>query len=391
MLAMRALRQAEQTATRASGEPRARVAHMTSVHAALDGRIFSRECRTLVRAGYDVVIIAPGGEDRIVDGVRIRAVPIPRNRAQRVLVTAPAVVRSALRERCDVYHFHDPELIPYGLLLRVLGKRVIYDAHEDVPKDVASKRYIPRSLRGPLAWLAGMLSRACTRAFDANIIAVPSIAGSVRGRRVVVRNYPVLDELLRVPLRPWSSRRRAAIYAGSISESRGLLQMLDAMGSAAIPQGTRLTLAGRFEDAALAERAHEDPGWARVDYAGWTDEATLWRLMSDTKLGIVTLHPTPAFLDSMPMKLFEYMALGLPVVASDFPSWRSIVESSRCGMLVDPLDPGAIAVALGYLLWHPDEAEKMGRNGRQAVVSRFAWDSEAARLLALYADLCEPV
>jgi glycosyltransferase involved in cell wall biosynthesis len=386
---MCALRQPEQTSIRAARTPRARVAHMTSVHAPLDGRIFSRECRTLVQAGYDVVIVAAAGEDRIVNGVRIRAVPVPRNRVGRLFVTAPAVLRAALRERCDVYHFHDPELIPYGLLLRALGKRVIYDAHEDVPKDVAGKRYIPRVLRRPSAWLAGLISRACTRAFDATIIAVPSIAGSVRGRRVVVRNYPVLDELLRVPLRAWSSRRRAAIYAGSISESRGLLEMLDAMGSAAIPRGARLTLAGRFEDAALEQRAQADPSWAHIDYTGWTDEAALWRLMSDTKLGIVTLHPTPAFLDSMPMKLFEYMALGLPVVASDFPHWRSIVESSRCGLLVDPLDPHAIAGAVGYLLWHPDEAEQMGRNGRQAVMSRFAWEGEAARLLALYADLCD--
>lgn len=388
---MCALTQPERTAIRTPPKPRARVAHMTSVHAALDGRIFSRECRTLVRAGYDIVIIAPGGEDRIVDGVRIRAVPIPRNRAQRVLVTAPAVVRAALRERCDVYHFHDPELIPFGLLLRALGKRVIYDAHEDVPKDVASKRYIPRALRRPLAWLVGQVSRSCSRAFDATIIAVPSIAGSVRGHRVVVHNYPVLEEMSRVPVRPWRSRRRAAIYAGSISDSRGLREMLEAMGSGAIPQGARLTLAGRFEDEALAQYAQADPGWARVDYAGWSDEAVLWRMMSDAKLGIVTLHPTPAFLDSMPMKLFEYMALGLPVVASDFPTWRSIVESSRCGLLVDPLDPRAIAQAIGYLLCHPDEAEQMGRNGRQAVMSRFAWESEAARLLELYADVCDAV
>jgi glycosyltransferase involved in cell wall biosynthesis len=379
----------EQPAIRSARERPPRVAHLTSVHAPLDGRIFSRECRTLARAGYDVVIVAAGEADRIVDRVRIRAVPPPRNRVHRLFFTGLAVLRAALRERCDVYHFHDPELMACGLLLRMLGKRVIYDAHEDVPKEVAGKRYIPRALRRPLAWLSGHVSGACTRAFDANIIAVPSIAGSVRGRRVVVRNYPVLDEVLRTPAQAWRSRSRAAIYAGSISESRGLREMLAAMTSPAIPEDARLTLAGTFDDAALEQRAHALPGWSRVDYAGWTDEAAVWRLMADAKIGVVTLHPTPAFVESMPMKLFEYMALGLPVVASDFPGWRSIVESSRCGLLVDPLDTDAIAEAVAYLLRHPEEAETMGRNGRQAVRSRFNWESEAQRLLALYAEVCD--
>jgi glycosyltransferase involved in cell wall biosynthesis len=156
-----------------------------------------------------------------------------------------------------------------------------------------------------------------------------------------------------------------------------------------MPKDARLTLAGKFDDVSLEQRAQVDPAWSRVDYAGWTDEAALWRLMADAKVGVVTLHPTPAFIESMPMKLFEYMALGLPVVASDFPGWRAIVESSRCGLLVDPLDADAIAEAICYLLRHPDMAETMGRNGRQAVRSRFAWESEAGRLLALYAELCE--
>jgi glycosyltransferase involved in cell wall biosynthesis len=390
---MRALEPAPQPAI---GGSRARVAHVTSVHDALDGRIFSRECRTLARAGYDVVIVAPADTsiarnhraDSAVDGVQIRTVGTPRNRIERLFVTGSRVIRAALRERADIYHLHDPELLPGGLLLRLLGKRVIYDAHEDVPKDVADKRYIPRPLRRPLARLAGIVSQACTRAFNATVIAVPSIARSVSGRRVVVHNYPVLDDLVRTPAKRWGSRSRAAIYAGFISERRGLYEMIAAMSSSTLPADARLTLVGRFDDDAQRDRAESIAGWDRVDLVGWKDEPALWRLMADAKIGIVTLHPTPAFLDSMPMKLFEYMALGLPVVASDFPAWRAIVESSRCGLLVDPLEPRAIGDSISYLLSHPDEAEAMGRNGRQAVASRFAWGGEGERLVALYADLC---
>jgi glycosyltransferase involved in cell wall biosynthesis len=364
-----------------------RVAHLTSVHEALDSRIFYRECRSLARAGYDVVIIAPGAAEAVVDGVRIRALPLPKNRAQRVLLTGFAVLRAALRERADVYHLHDPELLACGVLLRLLGKRVVYDAHEDVPKDVAQKRYIPAPLRRPLAAIAAQASRALTRGLDGTVVAVPAIAKEVRGRRVVtVHNYPVLEDLLAIEPRPWAERSRAAIYLGYITESRGLWEMMAAM--ALLPPSARLTLAGRFDDPALAARASGAPQWSRIDYVGWVEGSALWQLAADAKIGVVTLHPTPTFLDSLPTKLFEYMALGLPVVASDFPQWRSIVEQSGCGVLVDPLDPASIAAAIAGLLEDPERSQAMGQRGRRAVIERFGWDAEARKLIALYADLC---
>src|SRR5215469_15113987 len=315
-----------------------RVAHLTSVHEALDGRIFSRECRSLARAGFDVVIIAPDAADGAIEGVRVVSVRAPRNRLERLFVTGPVITRAAVREACDIYHFHDPELMLCGLWLRLRGKRVVYDAHEDVRKDAASKGYVPRSLRTPLGYFAGVLSRLLTRAFDATVAAVPSIEGGVRGRCVVVYNYPVIDDLRAVPLPDWASRSRAAIYAGSISAARGLWEMLEALSAPEIPADAKLTLVGRFDDDDLAARVQRDPRWSRVDHLPWQREPDLWRLMADAKIGVVVLHPTAASTESMPMKLFEYMALGLPVVASDFPAWRAIVETNRCGLLVDPLD-----------------------------------------------------
>ena len=367
-----------------------RVAHLTSVHDALDGRIFSRECRSLARAGYEVIIVAPGSPatDCAIDGVRIHTVRPPRNRLERVIITGPAVVRAALRERCALYHVHDPELMACGLWLRLIGKRVVYDAHEDVPKDIAQKRYIPAVLRRPLAYVIGLMSRAATRAFDATVAAVPSIADGLRGRRLVIRNYPVLDDVLSFGTRAWRERSRGAIYAGSISESRGIREMVAAMMTPDIPPDARLTIAGRFDEPNLARQLAGEPGWARVELTGWLPADALWRMMGDARVGVVTLHPTSTFVESLPIKLFEYMALGLPVVASDFPAWRSIVESARCGILVDPTDARDIGRAIAYLLRHPDQAEAMGRNGREAVVSRYTWDGEARRLLALYADLC---
>jgi glycosyltransferase involved in cell wall biosynthesis len=110
-------------------------------------------------------------------------------------------------------------------------------------------------------------------------------------------------------------------------------------------------------------------------------------LLSHARAGLVVLHPTPNYLDSYPVKLFEYMSAGLPVIASDFPLWRRIIEDSCCGLLVDPRDPSAIARAMTWLLEHPDEAENMGQSGLRAVLSKYNWADQSRRLLAMYARL----
>jgi len=367
----------------------ARVAHFTTVHGPLDGRIFYRECRSLARAGYDVVIVAPGEGDATVDGVRIKTVAKPKNRFTRMFLTAAAVFRAALREDCAVYHFHDPELMPWGLWLRLLGKKVVYDAHEDFPKDIALKRWIPRLLRPPVAFATKHISRLTSQMLNATVVAVPSIAAGIAGRRTtIIYNYPVLDDIVKTSPRPWRERSRAAVYSGSITAIRGLREMMMAMWVDDMPPDAVLTLVGRFDDPALLETARRGSNWQRIDFVGWKEGAALWNLIGDAKVGVVTLHPTRTFVDSMPTKLFDYMALGLPVVASDFPAWREIVQSCRCGILVDPLDPNAIGRAIATLLRNPAEAEAMGGRGRDAIVSRYQWSAEARKLVALYDDLC---
>src|SRR5215469_2066667 len=120
-----------------------KVVHMTSVHNALDNRIFRKECRSLAHAGFSVTAIAPSENDAVVDGVTIRAVPREPSRFARMTRTVWNIYREAIRQNADLYHFHDPELIPVGLLLRCARKSVIYDLHEDCPRDILAKDYLP--------------------------------------------------------------------------------------------------------------------------------------------------------------------------------------------------------------------------------------------------------
>ena len=365
---------------------RPRVVHLTSVHDAFDIRIFRKECRSLSAAGYDVVLVAPHDRDEIVDGVQIRAVPRPASRMQRMLRTTWAVFRVGLRERGAVYHLHDPELLLFGVWLQWTGRKVIYDAHEDAPRDILSKHYLPRSVRAVLAGCVDMLERSVCSMFAGVVtVTAPIAARFDPARTVVVHNYPLLEEFPEPSGPPFAQRARAAVYVGGLNRIRGVREMIAAVGEVAARSSAELWLAGRFDPPALEAELALEAGWAHTSRLGWCGRDRIVALLGRARVGLLVLHAVPNHLGSLPIKLFEYMGAGLPVVASDFPMWREVLGDAA--LLVDPLDTRAIAGAVEWLFDHPDEAERMGRLGREAVVTRFHWEREAEVLLGLYARI----
>ena len=367
-----------------------RVAHLTSVHSASDGRIAQKECATLAAAGYDVVVVAPGASRQLPPNVRHHAVPMPRNRLERFTKTIWQVFRAAIDERADVYHFHDPELIPVGIALRAMGSRVIFDVHEDVPLDIKTKPWIPVFLRPGVSTVASWVLRAAQRWFTAIVPATPSIAQSfTHPLTIVVRNYPRLGELTTPQIEtPFSSRPLTAIYMGSITPLRGIEEMVRAMAEPEMPADARLVLAGEFEDETLRSQVQRLPGWSRVQALGQLQRQALAKAMADTRMGLLLLLPAPNHDHAMPTKFFEYMEAGLPVIASKFlMAYRGIVDEHDCGVLVDPRDPAEIAAAMCRLFVAPSTAQAMGRRGRAALLGRYEWNTEANSLIRLYREI----
>lgn len=367
------------------GRRKRAVVHLSTVHGASDVRFFHKECVSLARAGYDVAVVAPCDVDGVDRDVRIVAIKRETWRPRRMICGAFRALRAALRQRADLYHFHDAELIPVGLLLRLLGKRVVYDVHESVPEDILTKGYIPGPLRGVTSRLVRITQNVAAYCLDGIVAATPHIARSFpRGKTVTVQNFPLLEEMAGVKPPPYAERAARVAYAGGIFPARKLDEVVTAMSLLPDSLDARLCLMGEIRPAALEAQLRGSAGWKHVDFLGWINRHEVANMLAGSRVGIVTSVPSQNALHSQPTKLFEYMSAGLPVVASDIPRWREILEDVGCGLLVDPCGPQAIARAIEWILTHPKEAEQMGQRGRAAIAERFNWQRECRVLLQFY-------
>lgn len=368
------------------------ICHMTSVHPATDVRIFDKECHSTAKADYNVSLIVPGAKRKKKDGIRIVGIlPSKGGRFFRMTVTVWRVFREALKENAHVYHFHDPELIPVGLLLRILGKKVIYDIHEDYPLNIQNRYWLPSWVRKTVSKLFELFEIFSARYFNCIISATPAIAKrfeSINNNTSIIQNFPLLNELSPKENKvPWGGRLDAVAYVGAIDFSRGIREIVEAIGLVQKKFHARLILAGEFSPESIKKEIKALPGWKNVEYRGFLHRKKLAELLRVIKAGLVSLHPEPEFQVSYATKLFEYMSAGIPVIASDFPLWRAIIGRAGCGLLVDPLDPQSIADSIAYILEHPEEADKMGKRGRKAVEETYNWPNEEEKLLRVYRDL----
>jgi glycosyltransferase involved in cell wall biosynthesis len=364
-----------------------KIVHLTSAHPRNDTRIFIKQCRTLAAHGYDVtLVVADDQGDGVRDGVTIADVGRSPGRLKRILSTTRRVGDKAVALDADIYQLHDPELLPVGLRLKRLGKTVIFDSHEDVSRQLLGKPYLgPLSARIVSSAYAIVERYACSR-FDGIITATPFIRDNflkINPVTVNVNNFPMVGELDSGA--PWENKQDEVCYVGGIGSIRGIRELVQAgelLGSAA-----RVNLVGTFSEPEVQAEMKASPGWRRVNAYGFLDRQGVRDVMKRSLAGVVTFHPLPNHLDSHPTKMFEYMSSGIPVIASNFPLWRDIIEGNQCGICVDPLDPKAIAAAIDYLVTHPQAAKAMGENGRRAVLEKYNWAVEANKLTDFYGAL----
>jgi glycosyltransferase involved in cell wall biosynthesis len=376
-----------------------KVVMLTSVHSPLDVRVFHKEALTLVEHGYEVVLIAPHAEPQaFASGVRIIGLPQLRSRWLRPLNWL-RIVSHALRERAEVYHFHDPELLPWGLLIQwITRKPVIYDAHEWYPTKVMLRTWIPEWLRPVARASVSLLEPLLARRLTATLTADHATAEGLRQRGVrrivTIYNYPLRN--ICPPPRP---RRYAhnghtplLLYIGTLGCDRGTFVMLDTVATLVrrMEFPVDLYLVGPAKIRGLLSRIKRRIRELVIEPFVYLEGAVphdrLHEYLGRADLGLMPYKPEVCE-RNIPTKLFEYMAAGLPVVATRANMTAYFLERTEAGVLVDSQDPREYAQAIVRLWQSPQTMKRMAENGRMAFETRYNWDSEAQKLLDLYRHL----
>jgi len=363
---------------------------LTTVHPYNDNRIFYKQIRTLLKAGYQVTYIAPcpPGVNHLEGIDLVPLPPLPRSRRP---LNWWRALRAGLRSQADVFHFHDPELIGVGFLLQALtGRPVIYDVHENYPQAMMDKQWIPALLRPAVAGGMRVFEWLAVQILDGAVAANPAIYDRLRkpSRRLAsVSNYVDIGLFDTARgLAPFTPNCPYFIYAGSLSSERGVLDCVAAFERLSY-KDAELVLIGRLDDTDLSIRNLSGQLPRAVRLLDAQPFEYIPPLLRRSCAGLVPFHSTPNHLLALPNKLLEYMAASIPVIASNLPLMRAVVEGADCGLLVEPGNVEQLAEAMAYILDHPAEAEEMGRRGRQAVVERYSWETEGQRLLRFYEEL----
>lgn len=355
--------------------------HVTSVHTRYDSRIFSKECVSLVKAGYNVnLIVCDGLGNEIKSGVSIIDAGNFREKARlkRFRESPKAIKNILLQNNPDVIHFHDPELLFMGLFFCKRKVKVIYDSHENVPKQILSKPYIPIFFRK----IISSTMTICENYVVKRLTGVVTVTEELQARFLkvnpcayLVRNFP---ELSYFPDIDFTKKDNSFVYAGGITQIRGFSQMSEA----ALKSKVKITMYGPKDSDCVFDNVN-----SYIEYKGNIRQSDLFSVLSHASVGLVVLAKVPNYLDSYPIKMFEYMASGMAVIASDIPMWKDIIEKYKCGLCVDPSNVKAIAETLVWCVEHPEEVIMMGKNGMVAVRTVFNWESESKKLINLYSLL----
>jgi len=365
-----------------------KITHLTSAHYRYDTRIFLKMCSSLAKVdNYKVsLIVADGKGNENKNSVNIYDIGEKTGgRLSRMTTTVKKVFEKAIELDSDIYHLHDPELIPIGLKLKKIGKKVIFDAHEDLPKQLLVKPYLNKLLLTILSKIVALYENYTCKKFDYIVTSTPFIKDKflkINPNSIDINNFPILDELVNEI--PWSEKKNEVCYVGGIAEIRGIKEIIKAIG---MVDNVKLNLAGKFSEKSVEDEVKSYNEWKKVHELGFLGRKDISNLYKRSKAGLVTLYPIINYLDALPIKMFEYMASGLPVISSDIKLWKEIVEGNKCGICVNPFNPKEIADAIKYIINHPKEAEKMGKNGKKAVLEKYNWGIEEKKLYKVYEEL----
>ena len=358
-----------------------RICHITTVHKPFDGRIFHKECKSLAQGGHEVFLVAPAEKDELVDGVKLKAIRRISNPYKRIIIAPFIAFKEALKTHARVFHLHDPELLPAGFIVSLLGKKVIFDSHEHVGKQILSKTWIPTRFLRELASLTYNFFEKLFTVFYTGIIHADDNTNAFTHKKkvITIHNYPILSyiEDNTYQVIPKNSDI-VLIYAGGLTRIRGIKEMVIAMRDI----DARLWLLGPWESESYKNECEELQSWSRCDYYGEVPFGRQYDYFRAADIGMATLYPEKNYLKSQPVKAFEYMACGLAIVMSNFEYWKELYGDFA--YYVDPFSPDDIASKVNKIISEKDKLANIREAAIEKVKTEYSWEQESKKLLAFY-------
>lgn len=366
-----------------------KIVHVGYAHRPDDIRIFQKECTSLAKYGHQVIYVTSDMKkdsvnisDSVVEVITVKLQKT--NRKLPFLLYCEDLKKILTPLDADVYHFHEVVLLSVLLYMRRQGKHVIYDMHEDSPRDMYPSMCKRRGklLGNLLTKIIEIYENYCIKKADYVVTATPHIEQRCKKLTTSVSciaNFPIIHNK-KINERPFNERDRIVCYTGGISETNGIFNIIDAMQQV----NGSLYLAGVLSKE-IKNRLMKYDSWGKVCELGYINRDKIQKILQKSMVGLVVYLPAGNTVEALPNKLFEYMEAGLPVIASDFPLWKRIVKENQCGICVNPDKPDEIADAINRIFENPKLAEEMGRNGKNAIREKYNWQTEEKRLLRVYA------
>lgn len=365
-----------------------KVCHVTSAHPRYDVRIFHKECKSLSNNGFDVTLLVNDNlPDERIDGVYVVSTQIkPKNRFERMVKSKKAIRNKMLDIDADIYHFHDPELLAEASWIKKRGKKVIFDFHEDVSKQILFKTWIPKKLRKIISKLYEKYEKNKAKHFDALISVTPKFVErlkEINANTIMITNYPILKKEV---VNKETQRKRAICFAGGISPQWNHENIIKAIESI---DDIEYILAGSGSTEYI-EKLKTLDGWSKVRYLGRVPHEEVIDIYNQSMIGMTLLSNNTQVGDEGTLgntKIFEFMEAGLPVICSDNKLWKEIVEQYECGIAINSDNMEEIKSAILNILNNKDRILNMGKRGVQAIKTKYNWALEEEKLVKIYANL----
>lgn len=360
-----------------------KICHISTAHPTFDGRIFHKECVSLSKAGYDVTLVVTHSKDEMVNGVRIKGLKKPSGRFERILIQPWKALFVSLRTKAAVFHFHDPELMFVGVILKILGKKVVFDSHENVSHQIETKDWLGnKTVRLVVKSLYRLMEKFNILFYDKVISVTPEIVEYLSSNKgVLIRNYPKALS--------WSSdlierneRMTTFIYAGGLSMIRGIKEICLAVEQHENPN-VELILLGPWESEKYKQDCLNET--TKIKYLGLKTNEEVYELMKCADVGFVNFYYEKNHMICLPTKSFEYMNCKLPMIMSDIPYWHEMF--GEFAHFVNPKSNEDLINAISWMVDNKEQRIKMGELGNIAVNDLYSWEAEAKTLIAMYEEL----